>query len=78
MEKERRVRVMQINVKSLKHAHHNHMNCTFEQLLKECQNDRNREYRVTDRYLKEIIEDLINDEFCERVEGQRNVFKYKA
>ena len=65
-------------VKSLKHAHHHQMNCTFEQLFKVTQEGRNKEFRVNEKFLKEIIEELINKELCERVEGQRNVFRYIA
>ena len=65
-------------VKSLKHAHHHHMNCTFEQLFKVTQEGRNKEFRVNEKFLKEIIEELINKELCERVEGQRNIFRYIA
>ncbi len=75
---ERKFKVQCITVKTLKHAHHHQMNCTFEQLFKITQQGRHKEYRVTQKYLKEIIEELINKKYCERLEGQRNQFRYIA
>ncbi len=68
----------QIAVKCLKHAHHSNKDVTFEHLFAEYAIPKHRQFRVTEKYLKETLEVLINDDFCERVEGQRNVFKYKA
>lgn len=78
MEQERKFKVEAITVKSLKHAHHHQMDCTFDQLFKETQSGRYKEFRVNEKYLKEIVEELINKKFCERVEGQRNLFRYIA
>lgn len=64
IEAERKFKVECITVKSLKHAHHHHMNCTFEQLFKVTQEGRNKEFRVTEKYLKEIVEELINKKYC--------------
>lgn len=67
IEKERLLRVKQIAVRCLKHAHHSHKNVAFDQLFAEYSVDKNKQFRVTEKYLKEILEELINDEYCERV-----------
>lgn len=78
IEKGRRVRVKQIAVKCLKHAHKHNKDVTFEQIFAEYGLAQNKQFKVTEKYLKEVIEELINDDYCERVEGQRNLFKYRA
>lgn len=47
---------------------------TMEELLK----GQKREHYVTAKYLKDVIEKLINNNICERVEGENNVLKYKS
>jgi hypothetical protein len=42
IEAERKFKVECITVKTLKHAHHHHMNCSFEQLFKVTQEGRNK------------------------------------
>jgi hypothetical protein len=42
------------------------------------QDGKNKEFRVTEKFLKEIVEELIIKRYCERIEGQRNVFRYIA
>ena len=78
IEKGRRVRVKQIAVKCLKHAHNVNKDVTFEQMSVEYAVAKNKQFKVTDKYLKEVIEELINDDYCERVDGHRNMFKYRA
>jgi hypothetical protein len=72
------VRVKQISVKFLKHAHTLNKDVTFEQIFGQYAAPTNKQFKVTEKYLKEVIEELINDDYCERVEGQRNLFKYRA
>jgi hypothetical protein len=78
IEAERKYKVECITVKTLKHAHHHNMNCSFEQLFKVTQDGKNKEFRVAEKFLKEIVEELIIKRYCERIEGQRNVFRYIA
>ena len=55
IEKGRRVRVKQIAVKSLKHAHHSNKDVTFEQLFAEYSIPKNKQFKVTEKYLKEVL-----------------------
>lgn len=68
-EKDRKVYVEGHCVKLLKHAHHNGGGTvTLEDMLKYFSEGRVRELNVTNvKYLKEIIEALINKKYCERV-----------
>ena len=78
IEAERRFKVEAGVVKSLKHAHHHNMNINFQQLYKDCQEGKLKELRVNEKFLKEVVEELINKKYCERVEGERSVFRYIA
>jgi hypothetical protein len=46
IEAERKFKVECIAVKTLKHAHHHQMNCTFAELFQATQEGRNKQYRV--------------------------------
>ena len=68
-----------ICVKILKHAHHNGGGTVvLDDMLTEFSKGRYREFNVNQKYLKEIIETLINKRYCERVEGKKNTLKYIA
>lgn len=55
IEKERRFRVKQISVKCLKHAHHSNKDVTFEQMFAEYAIPKNKQFKVTEKYLKEVL-----------------------
>lgn len=37
-----------------------------------------REYNVDSRFLKEVVENLIREGNCVRVEDQKNTYRYKG
>ena len=49
----------------LKHAHNQNKYCNFEDFMKNC--GKMKEYPVTHRLMKEMVENLINEGVCERV-----------
>jgi hypothetical protein len=74
MEKYRQIRIKQIAVKLLKQKDYSIENL-YAEYYKE---DKYKQFRVTEKGLKQTLEEMICEELCERVEGQRNVFHYTA
>lgn len=74
MEKYRQIRIKQIAVKFLKQKDYSIENL-YAEYYKE---DKYKQFRVTEKDLKQTLEEMISEELCERVEGHRNVFHYTA
>ena len=62
--------------KILKHAHNQNKYCTFYDFMTAC--SKIKEYPINHRLMKEIVEGQINEGICERVEDQKNTYKYIA
>lgn len=74
-EKDRRVAVELCTVKVLKHSQTldgGKGTITFDEILKQ----QHRQHNVDAKYLKEVIESLINRDVCARVDGKKNTYRY--
>lgn len=67
-----------ICLKTLKHACFNHIECTIDSLVKDTQDEKNIQHRITLKEIKERVDNFIRIGWCERAEGKMNVLIYKA